>query len=83
MFSVYRDIIKNSHDEYEDEREANLAAVVVNLAIEDSNLEVPALREDTYELIYNTACGLIAQGSKGDKAILIEAEKSLEQLRKV
>lgn len=35
-FSVYRDIIKNSHDEYEDEREANLAAVVVNLATEGS-----------------------------------------------
>lgn len=35
-FSVYRDIIKNSNDEYEDEREANLAAVVVNLTIEDS-----------------------------------------------
>lgn len=35
-FSVYRDIIKNSHDEYEDERQANLAAVVVNLTIEDS-----------------------------------------------
>lgn len=81
-FSVYRDIIKNSHDEYEDEREANLAAVVVNLAIEDSNLEVPALREDTYELIYNTACGLIAQGSKGDKAILIEAEKKLRAAEK-
>ena len=35
-FSVYRDIIKNSHDEYEDEREANLAAVLVNLTVEDS-----------------------------------------------
>lgn len=35
-FSVYRDIIKNSHDEYEDERQANLAAVVVNLTIEGS-----------------------------------------------
>lgn len=35
-FSVYRDIIKNSHDEYEDEREANFAAVVVNLTVEGS-----------------------------------------------
>lgn len=35
-FTVYRDIIKNSNDEYEDERETNLAAVVGNLAIEDS-----------------------------------------------
>lgn len=35
-FSVYRDIIKNSNDEYEDERETNLSAVLVNLAIEGS-----------------------------------------------
>lgn len=35
-FTVYRDIIKNSHDEYEEERETNLAAVLGNLAIENS-----------------------------------------------
>ena len=81
-FSVYRDIIKNSHDEYEDEREANLAAVVVNLATEGSDLEVPALREDTYELTYNAACRLIAQGSRGDKAVLAEAEKKLRTAEK-
>jgi hypothetical protein len=33
---VYRDIIKNSTDDYEDERETNLAAVVANLCIEGS-----------------------------------------------
>ncbi|CAL7937724.1 unnamed protein product [Xylocopa violacea] len=82
-FSVYRDIIKNSHDEYEDEREANLAAVIVNLTTEGSNLEVPALREDTYELIYNAACRLIAQGIKGDKSTLVEAEKKLKAAEKL
>lgn len=35
-FDVYRDIIKNSSDDYEDEREANLSAVVANLCIEKS-----------------------------------------------
>lgn len=35
-FAVYRDIIKNSHDDYEEERETNLAAVLGNLAIEGS-----------------------------------------------
>lgn len=35
-FAVYRDIIKNSNDEYEEEREANLAAVIVQLANEGS-----------------------------------------------
>lgn len=82
-FAVYRDIIKNSHDEYEDERETNLAAVLVNLAIEGSNLEVPPLREDTYELTYNAACRLIAEGSRGDKAVLVEAEKKLKTAEKL
>ncbi|KZC12385.1 PREDICTED: signal recognition particle subunit SRP72 [Dufourea novaeangliae] len=81
-FSLYRDIIKNSH-EYEDEREANLAAVVVNLAIEGSNVEELGLREDTYELTYNAACRLIAQGNKGDRAILIEAERKLRAAEKM
>jgi hypothetical protein len=35
-FDVYRDIIKNSTDDYEDERETNLAAVMANLCIEGS-----------------------------------------------
>ena len=35
-FKVYRDIIKNCSDDYEDERETNLSAVLVNLAIEGS-----------------------------------------------
>jgi len=35
-FDVYRDIIKNSSDDYEDERETNFAAVIANLCIEGS-----------------------------------------------
>lgn len=35
-FAVYRDIIKNSTDDYEDERETNLSAVIVNLVNNDS-----------------------------------------------
>lgn len=35
-FAVYRDIIKNTNDDYEDERETNLAAVLSNLAAEGS-----------------------------------------------
>lgn len=35
-FDAYRDIIKNSNDDYEDERAANLSAVAANLAIEGS-----------------------------------------------
>lgn len=33
-FEVYRDIIKNSDDDYDDERTTNLSAVVANLALE-------------------------------------------------
>lgn len=32
-FDVYRDIIKNTDDDYDDERTTNLSAVVANLAI--------------------------------------------------
>lgn len=41
-------------------------------------MEVPSLREHTYELTYNAACQLVAQGSGGDKVILAEAEKKLK-----
>lgn len=35
-FDVYRDIIKNTNDDYEDERTTNLSAVIASLAIENS-----------------------------------------------
>lgn len=35
-FDMYRDIIKNTDDEYEEERTTNLSAVVANLSIEGS-----------------------------------------------
>ncbi|XP_058808027.1 signal recognition particle subunit SRP72 isoform X2 [Phymastichus coffea] len=81
-FAVYRDIIKNSTDEYEDEREANLAAVLVHLAQEKSKTEVPVLREVTYELMYNSACLIIASDSE-DKANLLKAEKKLRAAEKM
>lgn len=31
-YNLYRDVVKNTTDEYEDERKANMAAVVANLA---------------------------------------------------
>lgn len=35
-FDAYKDIIKNTHDDYEDERVSNLSAVAASLAIEGS-----------------------------------------------
>lgn len=82
-FTIYRDIIKNSHDDYEEERETNLAAVLGNLVIEGSDLEVPLLHEHTYELTYNAACSLLAQRNRDDRTVLIEAEKKLRAAEKL
>ncbi|KAK6635587.1 hypothetical protein RUM44_000841 [Polyplax serrata] len=76
-FDVYKAVIKNSNDEYEDEREANLSAVVANLYMSKSNKELPKLKEHTFELAYNTACHLIGKG------LYIEAEKKLKVAEKL
>lgn len=46
-------------------------------------MELPTLRESTYELTYNAACRMIADGSNGDKASLIDAEKKLRAAEKM
>jgi len=63
-YDQYLELIKNSDDEYEDERETNLAAVVASLSIENNDQLIknkPELREQTYELCYNKACILLGQ----------------------
>ncbi|KAL1461321.1 hypothetical protein WDU94_013228, partial [Cyamophila willieti] len=46
-YRVYKDVIKNTHDEYEDERETNLAAVIANLGREkdSQNIYTSILKE--------------------------------------
>jgi len=69
-YDQYLELIKNSDDDYEDERETNLAAVVASLSI-DNNQSVksrPELGEQTYELCYNKACVLLGQ-EKYDQAL--------------
>jgi len=46
-------------------------------------LEVPSLREHTYELTYNAACRLLARESRGDRTVLSEAEKKLRTAEKM
>uniref|UniRef100_A0A0K8TLY5 Signal recognition particle subunit SRP72 n=1 Tax=Tabanus bromius TaxID=304241 RepID=A0A0K8TLY5_TABBR len=75
-FDSYKDIIKNTTDDYEDERTTNLSAVAANLAV-DPNREVPQLREDTYELCFNSACVLLNQNK------FSEAEKKLKICEKM
>ncbi|XP_043915380.1 signal recognition particle subunit SRP72 [Protopterus annectens] len=72
--SVYRDLIRNSQDDYEEERKTNLSAVVAALSTwEKTPAEDLGLSETTYEQYYNHACTLIGQGK------LSEAMKHLQE----
>ncbi|GAA6092867.1 signal recognition particle subunit SRP72 [Tachysurus ichikawai] len=60
---VYKDLIRNSQDEYEEERKTNLAAVqAARSTWEKATPEDLGLPESTYELCYNAACSLIGRG---------------------
>ncbi|XP_053735644.1 signal recognition particle subunit SRP72 [Synchiropus splendidus] len=72
--SVYTDLIRNSQDEYEEERKTNLAAVVAAISQwEKKPQEDLGLPDLTYELCYNAACSLIGQG---------QLKEALNKLRK-
>ncbi|NXP82329.1 SRP72 protein, partial [Ramphastos sulfuratus] len=72
--AAYRDLIRNSQDEYEEERKTNLSAVVAAQSTWEKVMpEDFGLREATYELCYNSACALIGQGK------LNEAIKKLQK----
>nr|XP_005511034.2 signal recognition particle subunit SRP72 [Columba livia] len=72
--AAYRDLIRNSQDEYEEERKTNLSAVVAAQSTWEKVMpEDLGLREATYELCYNSACALIGQGK------LNEAMKKLQK----
>jgi len=77
--SVYRDIIKNTavgDDDFELERMTNLAAVVVHLNAQGEPQPVPettAPGDDTYEMIYNKACCLLANGEFQEAEELLKA----------
>ncbi|XP_065286069.1 signal recognition particle subunit SRP72 [Dermacentor albipictus] len=85
-FDVYKDLIKNSEDEYEEERQTNLAAVIASLTMQTQQ-EVkgaPSLGEGSYELCYNKACSLLGLAKFADALQkLVQAEelckKSLEE----
>lgn len=72
-YSLYRDIVKNSSDDYEEERTTNMSAVVSNLYTpETPNNKYPDFGDGAYELVYNNACAL-ANAERFD-----EAEKRLK-----
>ncbi|XP_041707067.2 signal recognition particle subunit SRP72-like [Coregonus clupeaformis] len=72
--TVYTDLIRNSQDEYEEERKTNLSAVVAAMSTwEKASPDDLGLSETTYELSYNAACTLIGQGQ------LAEAMNKLQE----
>ncbi|XP_069482264.1 signal recognition particle subunit SRP72 [Ambystoma mexicanum] len=65
--AVYRDLIRNSQDDYEEERKTNLSAVVAAMSTWEKVMpEDLGLQDLTYELCYNAACTLIGQGRLDD-----------------
>ncbi|XP_053680313.1 signal recognition particle subunit SRP72 [Anopheles nili] len=81
-FELYRGIIKNTHDDYDDERRTNMSAVAANRCIvggaSGSEQQLAAgLPEDTYELTYNAACALAGRQQYG------EAERKLRTSEKM
>uniref|UniRef100_A0A673JE21 Signal recognition particle subunit SRP72 n=1 Tax=Sinocyclocheilus rhinocerous TaxID=307959 RepID=A0A673JE21_9TELE len=60
--AVYKEMIRNSHDDYEEERKTNLSAVLAAQSTWESTSADLGLPESSYELCYNAACLLIGQG---------------------
>uniref|UniRef100_A0A0B7AE88 Signal recognition particle subunit SRP72 n=1 Tax=Arion vulgaris TaxID=1028688 RepID=A0A0B7AE88_9EUPU len=79
-YNLYRDVIKNSQDDYDSERETNLAAVVASLQMWDlKEMNDPGLAESSYEICYNNACYYIG---KGDLKTALEKLDKAEELLK-
>lgn len=74
---IYQDIIKNTNDEYEDERYTNLSAAMVYMDPTETHDRIDELRDNTYELCYNKACLLIVNEN------FQEAEKKLKRCEKL
>lgn len=74
-YDVYKNIIKNTHDDYDQERRANLNAVVSH--IPDKRDDSSLFLEETYEQCYNSACALLNSGK------YYEAEKKLKLCSKM
>ncbi|KFB40781.1 AGAP001939-PA-like protein [Anopheles sinensis] len=77
-FELYRSIIKNTHDDYDDERRTNMSAVAANRCIvAGANGDQTQLPEDSYELAYNAGCALAGRQQYG------EAERKLRTSEKM
>ena len=73
-YDLYRDLMKNSSDDFEQERLTNLQAAAV--FVEKANAANES-EDDSYELCYNRGCQLLARGE------WVEAEKALKKAEKM
>ncbi|XP_012935251.1 signal recognition particle subunit SRP72 [Aplysia californica] len=62
-YTLYKDLIKNSEDDFDAERQTNFAAVIASLQMWDvRDMSDPGLDESSYEICYNKACYFIGKG---------------------
>ncbi|XP_076469233.1 signal recognition particle subunit SRP72-like [Babylonia areolata] len=79
-YDLYKDLLKNTEDDFDEERQTNMAAVVAALQmwgvrdVEDAGLE-----EESYEICYNNACYQI--GRRQLESALAKLKKAEEFLR--
>ncbi|CAH2991994.1 unnamed protein product [Chilo suppressalis] len=79
-YNLYRDLVKNTTDDYEDERKTNMAAVVANLATLNPSTELPQFDETTYELAYNSGSTLAMRGKHNEALpVLKRAEQACSE----
>ncbi|XP_041476558.1 signal recognition particle subunit SRP72-like [Lytechinus variegatus] len=80
--NVYKNLIKNTSDDYEEERQTNLSAVIAGLKLwENKDVDDPGLEDETWELSFNRACLLIGQGNYPEAlAQLVQAEKLCREM---
>ncbi|XP_022654998.1 signal recognition particle subunit SRP72-like isoform X2 [Varroa destructor] len=79
-YNLYRDLVKNSGDDYDEERQTNLAACVAALTFEEGvrpDKGDTILNEETYELMYNKATTLTAQGEYQKALMLLKKSEDM------
>ncbi|XP_059161427.1 signal recognition particle subunit SRP72-like [Physella acuta] len=78
--SLYRDVIKNSQDDFDSERQTNMAAVVASLQMwNQKDMGELNTDESSYEICYNNACYYLG---KGDLKTALEKLDKAEELLK-
>jgi hypothetical protein len=71
-YNLYRDIVKNSSDEFEQERLTNLQASAVNVENSDIFDE-----DETYEMCYNQGCQLLTRGDWAEAEVTLKKAQSM------